>query len=225
MDAIKTLDTPIALNNRAVAMINDGVLEAAISTISDALHTTRDMIEEAEEGTPRLTLHLTLDGLMTKCVHLDNSCDSQEQKTFMYRRAIYIDAAEDTTCSYESREVASAVLIYNLALAYQLAAAKTTTGNDRYLEKSAKLYGLAIRILHEAHLESSTFFYMTCINNMGLAYQDLRDIAKAQKCFEHLLSNLMFLVDFGMTDVVPDMDGFFMNTSYLVVAQASAAAA
>jgi hypothetical protein len=163
---------------------------------------------------------------MTKFVHLDNSGDSKEQMTFMYRRAIYIDdAAEDTSCSYESREVVLAVLIFNLALAYQLAAVKTTTANDRYLKKAAKLYALAIQILHEEQLESSTLFSMTCINNMGLVYQDLRDIVAAQKCFEHLLSTLMFLVDCGEADVVPDMDGFLMNTSHLVVAQASAAAA
>jgi hypothetical protein len=205
MDAIKTLATPIARNNRAAAMINAGEIEAAISTICEALLTSRDMIEKAEETT-HLPLHLTLDGLMTKCVHFDNSGDSQEQKTFMHRCAIHIDdTAEDTTCSYESRAVVSAVLIFNLALAYQLAAAKTTTGNDRYLKKAAKLYGLA--------------------NRMGLVYQDLRDIVAAQKCFEHLLSTLMFLVDCGETDVVPDMDGFFLNTSHLVVTQASAAAA
>jgi tetratricopeptide (TPR) repeat protein len=225
MDAIKTLFTPIALNNRAVAMINVGELEAAISTTCEALQTARDVVEEAEERT-HLPLHLTLDGLMTKCVHLDNSGDSQEQKRFMHRRAIYIDeAAEDTTFSYESREVVLAVLIFNLALAYQLAAAKTTAANDRYLKKAAKLYALAIRILHEEQLESATLFSMTCINNMGLVFQDLRDIVAAQKCFENLLSTLMFLVDCGKTDVVPDMDGFFMNTSHLVVAQASAAAA
>jgi hypothetical protein len=225
MDAIKTLATPIARNNRAVAMINAGEIEAAISTICEALHTSRYLVEEAEETT-HFTLHLTLDGLMTNCVHLHNSGDSQEQKTFMHRCAIHIDdTAEDTTCSYESRAVVSAVLIFNLALAYQLAAAKTTTGNDRYLKKAAKLYGLANRMSHEEQLESSTLFSMTCINNMGLVYQDLRDIVAAQKCFEHLLSTLMFLVDCGEADVVPDMDGFLMNTSHLVVAQASAAAA
>jgi tetratricopeptide (TPR) repeat protein len=225
MDAIKTLATPIALNNKAVAMINAGELEAAIPIICEALHTARDMVEEGEDKN-HLPLHLTLDGLMTKCVHIDNSGDSQEQKTFMYRCAIHIDdAAEDTTYSYESRAVVSAVLIFNLALAYQLEAAKTTTGNDRYLKKAAKLYELAYRMPREEQLESSTLFSMTCINNMGLVYQDLRDIVAARKCFEHLLSTLMFLVDCGETDVVPDMDGFFMNTSHLVVAQASAAAA
>ncbi len=78
---------------------------------------------------------------------------------------------------------------------------------------------------HEEQLESSTLFSMTCINNVGLIYQDLRDIVAAQKCFEHLLSTLMFLVDCAETDVVPDMDGFFMNTSHLVVKQTSTAAA
>jgi tetratricopeptide (TPR) repeat protein len=221
MDAIKT-----ALNNRAVVMINAGELEAAISTIGEALHTSWEMADKAEQRTHHLPLHLTLDGLMTKCVHLDNSGDRQEQKTFMYRRAICInDAAEDTTYSYESRVVVTAVIIFNLALAYQLAAANTTNGNDRYLRKAAKLYKLAIRMPHEEQLESSTLFSMTCINNVGLVYQDLRDIVAAQKCFEHLLSTLMFLVDCGETDVVPDMDGFFMNTSHLVVTQTSAAAA
>jgi hypothetical protein len=90
MDTIKTLATPIALNNGAVAMINGGDLKSAISTIGEALHTSRDMVENAEERT-HLPLHLTLDGLMTKCVHFDNSGDSQEQRTSIYRSAMYIN--------------------------------------------------------------------------------------------------------------------------------------
>jgi hypothetical protein len=46
----------------------------------------------------------------------------------------------------------------------------------------------------------------------------------ANKCFEHLLSTMMFLIDCGEGDVC-ELDGFLRNVSNLISEQCSAAAA
>ena len=54
--------------------------------------------------------------------------------------------------------------------------------------------------------------------------KELHDDANATKCFERVLSTLMFVID-GGDDLSQACDGFLRNTSHLCCQQCTAAAA
>jgi tetratricopeptide (TPR) repeat protein len=84
---------------------------------------------------------------------------------------------------------------------------------------------------HDDH--ATTLFIMAIINNLGTVYGLLDNKESAEKCFQHLLSTLMFdLVVVGgaagcEVDAVSssNLDGFHTNTSYLYLQDGCTAAA
>jgi hypothetical protein len=142
--------------------------------------------------------------------------DENKQQLFIYKRPIYIPF------NYEASALTLVIVVFNLALAYQLSGTKEA--NDRCLEKAAKLYAFACMITREEKFESTALFSMACMNNMALVYHELEEMSKKLKCFEQLLSTLMCLVDCGEQNV-HELDGFFRNTFNLMLNKTSAAAA
>jgi tetratricopeptide (TPR) repeat protein len=206
-------DMPVNLNNKAVELIAVGHYEEAISTLLNALQSSKKIMSEAEEtNLPIQTM--TLDQCMAQSPGVCQ--DENEQQLFIYKHPIYIPF------NYEASVLTSAVVIFNLSLAYQLCGTKEA--DDRYLKKAAKLYALAFKIPREEKFESTTLFSMACINNVALVYHELEEMSKTLKCFEHLLSTLLCLVDCGEQNV-HELDGFFRNTLNLMVNKTSAATA
>jgi tetratricopeptide (TPR) repeat protein len=211
---------PVDLNNKAVELIALGHYEEAISTLVNALQSSKQMIAEATEI--HLPLQITLDDCMTESpAPICPQQDENEQQLFIYKRPIYI-CREKMALNYKARVLTSVVLIFNLSLAYQLSGTKNA--NAGYLKKAARLYQLAFQMPREEKFESTTLFSMACINNVALVYHELEEMSKKKKCFEHLLSTLMCLVDLGDQNVC-ELDGFFRNTFHLMVSKTPAAAA
>jgi tetratricopeptide (TPR) repeat protein len=211
------------LNNTSAALISAGYYDMAISRLSKALVLSKQFLENSSES------HGSLDVTLDRCMEQspltgDDDNDESERSFFLYERVINLP--DGMPFCYGTSVLASVIIIFNLALAHQLAAKKQSSKRSRqYLRKAARLYELAHGLYNEnSEFEESAVFIMASVNNLGLIYQELRDANKAQKCFQHLLSTLMFLVDCGEGNV-SEFEGFFRNTSHLIVQETTAGAA
>jgi tetratricopeptide (TPR) repeat protein len=207
------------LNNSGVSLISVGKYEEAVATLAKALNSSKKILADADDANEPLQMAWCLDQCMAQSPKINDVSynDDSEKKVYIYQRAISIPL---TPC--EPAVLSSVIIIFNLALAYQLAAGDSDKRSS-YLRKAAKLYELAYNLHNEENFESATFC-MACINNLGLIYEELHDTITAQKCFQHVLSTLMFLVDCGETNG-SQLDGFFRNTSHLICQKTTAAAA
>eukprot|EP00980_Cylindrotheca_fusiformis_P014711 scaffold4004_cov105-Cylindrotheca_fusiformis.AAC.10 len=128
----------------------------------------------------------------------------------------------------ESYLFVTVVLIFNTALAYQLAAhqlRQESLNNSLFVKKSIQLYRLTYRLYQEETLfDASPYFCMAIVNNLGLLYRESHCWDKAEQCFQHLLSTLMFLVDCNKEENIcssssittEEFQGYFANTAYLI---------
>lgn len=229
MDSSSYPGLATTLNNTSGELIACGDYDGAISRLSNALVLSRQVLEDACEPS-NASLDVTLD----KCMSLSQlTCMAQSPLTcgddesdgslFLYRRAIVLP--EGARCCYETSVISSVVIIFNLALCHQLAAERDATRRMKYLKKAAKLYDLAHSLYHEKNsFDESAFFLVASVNNLGLVYQELHETRTAEKCFQHLLSTLMFLVDCGAGNI-SEFDSFFRNATHLTAQNNTAAAA
>ena len=156
----------------------------------------------------------------------------ETQSSFLYQTAIAIPATAASSsmlyCNdFEHRIMISCIIVFNLALAQHNYSMTTKNTEDKKLAlgKACRLYELAFN-LHRNELEGSNdmLFRLAIVNNLGLVHKSLDDMEAANKCFEVVLSTLLYLVDQGHVTTFP-LDNFLMNTTYLVGKQAVAPAA
>jgi tetratricopeptide (TPR) repeat protein len=214
----------VKLNNTSAALISSGDYDRAISRLHNALVlANKQVLENASEshGSP---LDVTLDRCMAQSpLTCDDGNDKTERSLFLYQHAIYLP--NDAPLCYRTSVLVSVIIIFNLALAHQLLAAKKQSNKrSKYLRKAAKLYALAHSLYHEKNdFEDSVVFSLASVNNLGLIYHELHDMRTAELCFQRLLSTLMFLVDCGEGNV-SQFEGFFQNTHLVVQGNTAAAA-
>jgi tetratricopeptide (TPR) repeat protein len=212
-------------NNSAVALISAGHYDAAMSSLSSALKTYKQLMD-TNDASPQTEM-ASLDRCMAQssAAVQGNHLATHEDKSgrYIYRQAIRIP--QDMQCDCQTNAMLCVVVIFNLALAHHLAAGGET--KQHRLRKAVKLYELAFQLLQqEEHLlENNVMFTMATLNNIGLAHQQLNDEETASKCFQHLLSALMLLVDCGQVNVRGELDGFLRNVSGVICTYVTAPAA
>ena len=175
------------------------------------------------------------------CVRVEKSCSSNNNNNndtcFIYRRPISVSPVSDA--DVESNIVASAAILFNMALSYHLAAdsllSHKSYGGDNdtncrrrsYLLKAAKLYEYGYIMEREELSFSSPLYTMATVNNMAVVYQSLNDHASSQGLFQNLLSTIMFLLTCGESACVgsSNFDGFIRNVSKFIGTRPTAAAA
>jgi tetratricopeptide (TPR) repeat protein len=213
-------------NNSAVALISAGHYDAAMSSLSNALKTYKQLIVTNDESPQTKMASLDRCMAQSSAATQDNHLASQEDKTgrYIYRQAIQIP--QDVQCDSRANITVSVVVVFNLALAHHLAAGAGGETKQPRLRKAVKLYGLAFQLLQqEEHLQNNVMFTMATLNNMGLAHQQLNHEEAASNCFQHLLSTLMFLVDCGQVNECGELDGFLQNVSGVICTYVTAPAA
>jgi hypothetical protein len=129
---------------------------------------------------------------------------------YIYREPIRIPTS--MACNSRSNVMASVMVIFNLALAHQLLS-ESKEQNQVLLHKAAKMYELGFKLVRNEEFESSNFFSMVIMNNLGASYHQLNDEDRSDKYFECLLSSLMYLVEGKDLVVCATVDGFFGNVS------------
>ncbi|KAG7348575.1 tetratricopeptide repeat protein [Nitzschia inconspicua] len=107
---------------------------------------------------------------------------------------------------YETMVEASVAVMFNLALAHHL---NSILGNkddssqqqhrtqglsySRTLAQATALYELAFTVQMQEKTDIDVEFAMAIVNNLGHAHRLMGDDEKADRCFRHLLTTIMFL--------------------------------
>lgn len=214
---MKEVHRLVEMNNNAVAMLERGDFEPAISTFARALNLGRVLMGNGSRLEKRQAA-ISFDQCMERSraeAGSSEKCHAAAKGAFMYKTAMKVKHC-DLPLAYESPVFMAVVLVFNTALAYQLAGDQLLQENLRntvFLRKAIRLYRLSYSIYHKKTIGASPYFCMAIVNNLGLLYRESQCGEKADKCFQHLLSTLMFLVD--CHENMENFEGYFENTAYL----------
>lgn len=231
------------LNNRAAHCIEIGQFDVAVNSLVKALKISQEPRDDlTSTGTESYTCpcqYCSLDYCMTHSQQipcqatqsitndLDCKSDSVSGGGYIYRRPIRV-APQSIEEGHSMAVVLPLILTFNLALAHHLNAIESQCVDRSKLQRVLKLYELAYRwqIEEEDVQAESLRFTMVIANNLGEIHRLVSNREKHQKCLEHLLSTLMFMVDcHEIESNVMDMDGFLRNTAELILNSRCAGAA
>ena len=240
------------LNNVATDSMKSGDIDLAISSLRECITTVRDaltprfqgivndnnscglrvetehqnVMQEENEGSSYLQSWITYENTNVKHqldVALEASLDN---------RGIYIstnpiiiphDVSETVPCV---TPVHALVSMFNMALCYHMKATQEQQDEDLLMDsisKAINLYKLCDDLIRTSGIRASLVFCMTITNNLGSLYSMLGSKDQSISCFERLLSTQMLLMDRNHSAAT--FDGFWYNTSRLVLSQSTSPAA
>jgi tetratricopeptide (TPR) repeat protein len=230
------------LINRGAICIETGRFELAISTLVKALKLSEQVANDyacscrhcsLEES---MSINQTVPRLMRQdspsfCRHEDactsptmarlQQTEDSEQDGYIYRRAIRVSQFSMQE-GHSMGATMSLIIIFNLALAHHLSAIQQQMCRRR-LQKALQFYELAYHLQSEE--QSSLRFTMIIANNLGEIHRAVNNHSKHVMCLQHLLSTMMYLVDCQIPADSIELDGFFRNTSQLILNNKCASAA
>lgn len=231
------------LNNRAVFCIQAGHYNRAVNNLVKALKLTEQRADDEIGCTCR---HCSLeacvsysqkrgqifDDLSTASkFNSDKSLNQDESSSsgYVHRQPILITSQaiqEDHTMGL----TLPLIITFNLALVHHLSAISEEVLNRRKLGKVLQLYELAYRWQMESEEDEQVEcirFTLIISNNLGEIHRVVSNRIKYERCLQHVLSTLMFMVDCRIIDSESrlDMDGFLRNTSQIILQERCAAAA
>lgn len=232
------------LNNRAVQCIEVGQYGDAITNIVKALRLS-EIAPQPQDFDETATTEETT-GCFGECCSLRNCMTYSHQhassntssitdsvdKTgmdcgYLYAEPIQVPPLCMEECHYMGL-VLPLILTFNLALAHHLEALREASINRSKLQRVLRLYELAYRWQMEgddSQVECIRFS-MIIANNLSEVHRAVSNHGKHHACLKHLLSTLMFAIDCNEMDRnAIDMDGFFRNTSELILHSRCAGAA
>ena len=232
-------DLALQHNNRGAFFIATRRYSNAISCLSQGLQQTKQLLKGADKEDRRedsIALVL-LDQFMCQDpgqIEMMTSVDSAKSSDtdFVYRHPISIPSSQFHALIPDENDckvVISLSIIFNLALAHHLRAIEEVdaSSNHQELSRAMRLYELAYKL--QAHGDTgsgiSTLYIMSTLNNLGQIHKALNEADTASKCFENLLSAMMFTVHTGGTLPEQALDGFMRNMTQSVLRTPCAGAA
>ena len=138
---------------------------------------------------------------------------------------------------YGTAVEASVAIMYNMALAHHMNALFNSPADqdDRQagLDQAVALYELAYNVhMQEEDANLSVEFTMAIVNNLGHIHRQKGDEAKADRCFNHLLSTILFLQSYNGSSTASSNDVkcqtpevFVQSITHLILKPSAAAAA
>jgi tetratricopeptide (TPR) repeat protein len=213
--------TAIRLSNYGVALMEQEQHVPAVEALSRALKMCRQIMNEAEDFPAPMST--SLDACMEASRLARRKTDSPLGQRYLHQQAIRIPL--DMGYNYRACVMLSTMVTFNLALAKQLTSVQGLAADSKaMLRKASKLYELAFSMQQEEEFDGNTLFTLATVNNLGLIHSQLNDNMAADKCFEYLLSTLMYLTNSG-GERHAFFDGFFRNATTLIQKSKAAPAA
>jgi tetratricopeptide (TPR) repeat protein len=156
-----------------------------------------------------------------------------ENRDNVMLRGTYVSPLLLSECAdyqfYEPTVEASIAIMFNLALAHHLNALHSLFNRPMStLKQAIALYELAYTVQMQEDAELSIEFTMAIINNLGHIHRLLGDQEKANQCFRHLLSTILFLRSYGgdySDSSCYHNDTFVYSVSHLILRENAAGAA
>ena len=233
----------ILLNNEGARFIQSGDIDSAIEILADALNAVKLFSRTVDKKHRQQNLELS--DWLTQCMEATkknntaqptssdevDSSSSSQPLGYVYRSPIALPT-NDLTATFVN--VQCVTIMFNLALAFHLRGIQknenTVEEQEWALQNAVSMYELCYEMMGTELINPGLFFMMTITNNLGHAHATLHIYDKAQKCFEHLLSMQMYLMDSidNKDEVMADeqpFEGFMQNTSLLILSDCCASAA
>jgi hypothetical protein len=229
---------PSQLNNEAVKSIEAKRYDVAISTLTKSLK----MVQLAMSGDARVSFEESMDCEGTTiqngmyCDFVGSSPSSSFERTVENGGICSSSIFRDPICmasglpqaELETCELVSYVILYNLALSYHLRGMENEEEHLRvaYLQKALTLYEHAHHILSsQAPVDLSLLHTLAIASNLGHIHHVIGDEEKAQVCFQHLLSTILYIVDCGEGAKIEKLEDFVRIVMPFICNSSSAPAA
>jgi hypothetical protein len=212
---MNAFDKAINQSNYGASLIEAGNYADAVHQLTEALSAFKHVMNQTSVSDEVCApLKTSLDKCMEDSSSASQkSIDEEMQGQFMYKQAITIP--RDIGMGYKDGVMVSCMIIFNLAMAYHLHGAEDPQENVGSLVRSLKLYELSFNLQREEQFENNVLFTLSVVNNLGLVHRLLQDDESATKCFEHVLSTLMYLTDCGEASKA-QLQGFFVNLTDVI---------
>uniref|UniRef100_A0A7S1GNN8 Uncharacterized protein n=1 Tax=Cyclophora tenuis TaxID=216820 RepID=A0A7S1GNN8_CYCTE len=237
----RTYQHAVFCNNTGVACLEHGDLPRALSAFKTALNSMTTVISDLEKSkrnlSPKSSSSWSPNSLMDFCVqwsanaklplHMEGAVSGSA--SFVYRRAIRIYSTPLTAATQRDNFVdESAIVVYNLALAFHLSG---VNNNTEFLRRAIRFYEIANSILQRQREQpsnqlKSVLLNMAVLNNMGQIRHSLMEFEQARKCFSEVSTILVNLNQAGLLTqcLTPaDCDGFVLNVTLKEPSVAAAA--
>jgi hypothetical protein len=166
--------------------------------------------------------HALLKGSLCQSVDKSLSCDTESEDRFIYKRPIFASPSF-SQLGHSPGITLSLVIILNLAMAHHLCGIKHDYSRHQ-LQKALQLYELAhqVQLQEEIYSPRAT---MIIANNVGEIHRAVQNHNKHVLCLQHLLSTMMYMIDCRIPVRSAELEGFFRNTSQLILHNNCASAA
>jgi tetratricopeptide (TPR) repeat protein len=215
------------VNNHAAGLIREGKFEIAIVILTKVLRCAMTIMNNCDGKVHKRISkeETTLDSCMVRTRPETNDksnggmdVDKQDSGYYIYRTPMQVPSTMKVS-SYEENVILSVITMFNLALAHHLSGLDEGFEHSHsQIQKAVKLYEYAYNMQRDEGLVNNTFFTMATLNNLGHIYQTTKASDIAEKFFQQLLSTLMFVVDCREGGgKFSGLEGFFQNTSHLVL--------
>jgi hypothetical protein len=219
----------IHLINHGASCLQVGDFSTAIDSLSTALRAATMVFHSSSSCCEDDLQKFSLDSFVVTNAALHEEIGSDDED-YIYNRPIVIPPIPAIIHSESpaSKVAVISIMIFNLALAHHLHGNADPDPCSSVLRfaKAAKLYELGFEV-QGTQDDGSNFYSMAVLNNLGQVFRAVNEEEKASRCFSHLLSTLMFLMEIhgGNDHSVACVDGFSRTTSHLVLKEKEATAA
>ncbi len=140
------------------------------------------------------------------------SYEDMENESFISKRPIHISCLPPERGDY----FLSVIILFNLALAYQLLAWNLKPDNvirKRLVRESLYFYQCAFIMKSKGLLHLDTSFVLAMVNNTAHLQLEMGQESRAKKLQDLILSTLMMVVDNNLSSSIDDMDGFMATAT------------
>ena len=211
----------IEYNNFAVSMMEKANMEQAITVLTHGLEASKKTFLDFDDADSIDFPNLCLDDYVRQSpiLRIDiRTNGTKHPKQAIYNTAIRIPVV--STYDYETSVSISSAIFFNLGLCHHLLGIQTVSSSvkHRYLENASQMYQLAYQLQQEDSSESNILFQMATLNNLGLVFWTMDDMKTSRRCFQLLLSNLLYVIDCGGGDS-SEYDNFVQNTKHVIFDQ------
>jgi tetratricopeptide (TPR) repeat protein len=210
-------------NDKGVALLDEGLGEQAIAYFNKGLQACREIAKKIEAG-PDLNYRLSSSNIsLDACMKTSSSDDESSSTYYIHRHAIVLPTRFLRHHLLDTFAILPAILIFNQALAHHLVG--LTKRDSRWFKKSVKLYETGFNhVMQKEMWDLSACYVLACLNNIAVIYCSLNQMDTAHRCFQQLLSTLLFLVNTEHQSS-NKIQVYFQTVSHLMCEEAPTAAA
>jgi tetratricopeptide (TPR) repeat protein len=224
----------ITLNNNAVKLMQQGNFQKAVSFFRGALRDLLHLVAEDQQQHMDLADKVARSFLPVRSVPLGDSLSlfksssNQDHHAFsIFDRALLIDSI-DFEASYSSiagQNRTSAVILFNMGLAYQLLGMQDLRSQQTSFVTAMQLYQMAADILQDSGDEVDGLTCLAVSNNMGHIFSHFCETSGTKLCLDRLQAGLHAIQSSDVDVLEDEYLPFHMNVLVLHGQAAGAAAA